>query len=107
MFVAGIGFVLGQALKTHEVEIESITVGISGGSASEEVKKKEEISVAVTLTKYQLCKMLETLEKHRGYGRPADPQDSFTYTSVAKGTKYSTEYSISSTHLAKKPISND
>jgi len=67
-------------------------------------KKEKEIPVTVTLTKYQLCKMLETLEDERGYGRPADPQDTFTFTSIAKGNQHSTEYSISSTHLAKKPI---
>ena len=63
MFVAGIGFVLGQALKTHEVEIESITVGIQGDPASGKPQKKEEIPVTVTLTKYQLAKMLEILEE--------------------------------------------
>ena len=82
------------------VMIEKITV--THGN-----KKEKEIPVTVTLTKYQLCKMLETLEDERGYGRPADPQDTFTFTSVAKGNQYSTEYNISSTHLAKKPISND
>tara|TARA_R110002110_G_scaffold5432_1_gene28094 strand:- start:98 stop:421 length:324 start_codon:yes stop_codon:yes gene_type:complete len=67
-------------------------------------KKEKEIPVAVTLTKYQLAKMLDILEDGNGYGRPADPQDTFTFTSVAKGNQYSEEYNISSTHLAKKPI---
>ena len=108
-FVAGISFVVGQALKTHEVEIESITVGIQGDPASSEPQNKEEIPVAVTLTKYQLAKMLDILEDERGYGRPADPQDAFTFTSIAKRSvaRNSPAYSISSTHLAKKPISDD
>ena len=66
--------------------------------------KEEEIPVAVTLTKYQLEKMLRMLEEENSYGRPADPADMFTFTSIARGTKHSSEYNISSTHLAKKPI---
>ena len=62
------------------------------------------IPVVVTLSKYQLERMLRILEEENGYGRPADPQDMFTFTSVAKGNQYSEEYNISSTHLAKKPI---
>tara|TARA_B100000214_G_C23810538_1_gene554720 strand:- start:103 stop:441 length:339 start_codon:yes stop_codon:yes gene_type:complete len=104
MFVAGIGFVLGQALKTHEVEIESITVGIQGDPASGKPQKKEEIPVTVTLTKYQLAKMLEILEEENSYGRPADPQDTYTFYSVAKSYADSKEYNISSTHLAKRLI---
>ena len=83
-----------------ETKVDKITV-------TYENKKQKEFPVTVTLTKYQLCKMLETLEEERGYGRPADPQDSFTYTSIAKGNQHSEQYSISSTHLAKKPISDD
>jgi len=80
-----------------ETKLDNITV-------TYENKKQKQFPVTVTLTKYQLCKMLETLEDERGYGRPADPQDSFTFTSIAKGNQHSTAYSISSTHLAKKPI---
>ena len=66
--------------------------------------KKKEIAVNVTLTKYQLCKMLEILEEENSYGRPADPQDTYTFYSVAKNLADSEEYSISSTHLAKRLI---
>ena len=66
--------------------------------------KKKEITVNVTLTKYQLCKMLEILEEENSYGRPADPQDTYTFYSVAKNLADSEEYSISSTHLAKRLI---
>ena len=66
--------------------------------------KKKEIAVNVTLTKYQLSKMLEILEEENSYGRPADPQDTYTFYSVAKNIADSEEYNISSTHLAKRLI---
>ena len=66
--------------------------------------KKKEIAVNVTLTKYQLSKMLEILEEENSYGRPADPQDTYTFYSVAKNLANSEEYNISSTHLAKRLI---
>ena len=59
--------------------------------------------MTVTLTKYQLEKMLNMVDEEYGYGGPAAPQDSFTFTSIAKGNQHSEEYSISSTHLARKP----
>ena len=67
-------------------------------------KQNKEIPVKVTLTKYQLEKMLNMVDQEYGYGGPAAPQDSFTFTSIAKGNQHSEEYSISSTHLARKPI---
>jgi hypothetical protein len=72
--------------------------------AESEESKKKEIPVSVTLTKYQLSKMLEILEEENSYGRPADPQDAYTFYSVAKNLADSEEYSISSTHLAKRLI---
>ena len=81
----------------EEVKVDKLTVTYGE-------HKKKEIPVTVTLTKYQLSKMLEILEEDNGYGRPADPQDTYTFDSVARGTQNSEEYSISSTHLAKKPI---
>ena len=66
--------------------------------------KKKEIAVNVTLTKYQLSKMLEILEEENSYGRPADPQDTYTFYSVAKNLADSEEYNITSTHLAKRLI---
>ena len=80
--------------KRKDVIVETITVS----------HQKKEIPVTVTLTKYQLEKMLNLLEEENSYGRPADPQDKFTFTSIARETpEVSDEYSISSTHLAKKP----
>tara|TARA_R100000963_G_C4640477_1_gene104124 strand:- start:1175 stop:1495 length:321 start_codon:yes stop_codon:yes gene_type:complete len=80
--------------KKSEVVVETITVS----------HQKKEIPVTVTLTKYQLEKMLTMLEEENGHGLPAAPQDKFTFTSVARETTLSAdEYSISSTHLAKKP----
>ena len=72
--------------------------------AESEESKKKEIPVSVTLTKYQLSKMLEILEEENSYGRPADPQDTYTFNSVAKNLADSEEYNISSTHLAKRLI---
>jgi hypothetical protein len=67
-------------------------------------ERSKVITVTVTLTKYQLEKMLNMLEEENGHGLPAAPQDKFTFTSVARGnTLLNAEYSISSTHLAKKP----
>ena len=40
-------------------------------------------------------------DEEYGYGGPAAPQDSYTFTSIAKGNLNSGEYSISSTHLAR------
>jgi|TARA_R110000824_G_C14778769_1_gene631732 hypothetical protein len=88
--------VIAEVTKKDNVVVESIAV-IHGK------KKEKEIPVTVTLTKYQLSKMLEILEEGNGYDRPADPQDTFTFNSVARSTQYSEEYNISSTHLAKKP----
>ena len=69
-------------------------------------KKQKEIPVTVTLTKFQLEKMLDMVDDEYGYGGPASPQDSLTFTSIAKvkAPPHSQEYSISSTHLAKEPI---
>ena len=77
--------------KKSEVVVETITVS----------HQKKEIPVRVTLTKYQLEKMLGMLEEENGYGGPAEPQDQFTFTSIARESEE--EYSISSTHLARKP----
>ena len=81
----------------EEVKVDQIKVTYAG-------QKKEEIPVNVTLTKYQLSKMLEILEEENSYGRPADPQDTYTFYSVAKNLADSEEYNISSTHLAKRLI---
>jgi len=96
-------------LRKDKVVIERITV-------TQLNKKKEspQISVKVTLTKYQLRKMLDILEEYhtvRYDGTVAStlaaaPADAYTFTSVAKENKQSGRYNISSTHLAKKPMLN-
>tara|TARA_R100000458_G_C8063254_1_gene105262 strand:- start:206 stop:535 length:330 start_codon:yes stop_codon:yes gene_type:complete len=81
--------------------VEKITVSY------ENKNELKNIPVKVTLTKYQLQKMLDILEEdnkfhneYDGITVPADSQDTYTFTSVAKGNKG--EYSISSTHLSRK-----
>ena len=70
----------------------------------EVIEKNKVIPVNVTLTKFQLEKMLNILEKENSYGKPAAPHDEFTFTSVARGNKQMADgYNISSTHLARKP----
>jgi hypothetical protein len=88
---------LGALQFKEEVIVDKIVVSYDN-------KKQKEIPVKVTLTKYQLEKMLNMVDQEYGYGGPAAPQDSFTFTSIAKGSQHSEEYSISSTHLARKPI---
>jgi len=88
---------LGALQLKEEVIVDEIVVSYDN-------KKQKEIPVKVTLTKYQLEKMLNMVDQEYGYGGPAAPQDSFTFTSIAKGNQHSEEYSISSTHLARKPI---
>ena len=88
---------LGALQLKEEVIVDEIVVSYDN-------KKQKEIPVKVTLTKYQLEKMLDMVDQEYGYGGPAAPQDSFTFTSIAKGNQHSEEYSISSTHLARKPI---
>lgn len=87
---------LGALQFKEEVVVDEIIVSYDN-------KKQKEIPVTVTLTKYQLEKMLNMVDQEYGYGGPAAPQDSFTFTSIAKGNHHSEEYSISSTHLARKP----
>ena len=70
-----------------------------------------QISVKVTLTKFQLRKMLDILEEYHNVNNeqgtvsfPAHIQDVYTFTSVAKENKQSGEYTLSSTHLSRKWI---
>ena len=80
--------------KRKDVIVETITVS----------HQKKVIPVTVTLTKYQLEKMLDILEEDNSYNEPAGPQDKFTFTSVARETVSPVDgYSISSTHLARNP----
>ena len=81
-----------------------VAVNFKKNNVIAEEARSSNIPVVVTLSKYQLSKMLEILEEENSYGRPADPQDMFTFTSIARGNEYSKEYNISSTHLARKPI---
>jgi hypothetical protein len=105
-----------RAIKKDKPVVDKITVTYGEKFSQPELEELKteiqnkltgEIPISVTLTKYQLEKMLYILEEENGYGRPADPQDSFTFTSVARANSYSENYSVSSTHLAKKPILND
>ena len=81
----------------EEVKVDKITISYENSSNKKEFKR---IPVKVTLTKYQLEKMLDIVDEEYGYGGPAAPQDSFTFTSVARGREG--EYIISSTHLSRK-----
>jgi len=68
----------------------------------------EQIPVKVTLTKFQLKKMLDILEQEHnmtllnGKTVPALDQDVYTFKSVAKGLNG--EFTISSTRLSKKYV---
>tara|TARA_Y100001937_G_scaffold39837_1_gene56556 strand:- start:186 stop:527 length:342 start_codon:yes stop_codon:yes gene_type:complete len=68
----------------------------------------EQIPVKVTLTKFQLKKMLDILEQEHnftllnGQKMPALDQDVYTFKSVAKGVNG--EFTISSTRLSKKYV---
>mgnify|MGYP003627868965 FL=1 len=100
------GSVVGAAviLKKERVIVEEIKV-----TQLNEKDDTPQISVKVTLTKYQLRKMLDILEEYhtvhnvvRSSGLPAHIQDVYTFTSVAKENKQSGEYTLSSTHLSRK-----
>ena len=102
--LCGMAVAVAGILKKDKVIIEKIIV-------TQLNKKKEspQILVKVTLTKYQLRKMLDILEKYhtvhnvvRASGLPAHIQDGYTFTSVAKENKQSGEYTLSSTHLSRK-----
>ena len=107
--LCGMAVAVAGILKKDKVIIEKIIV-------TQLNKKKEspQILVKVTLTKYQLRKMLDILEGYhtvRYDGTVAStlaaaPADAYTFTSVAKENKQSGRYNISSTHLAKKPMLN-
>ena len=91
-------------LRKDKVVIEKIIV-----TQLNNKKESPQISVKVTLTKYQLRKMLDILEEyhtvHNEQGTisfPAHIQDGYTFTSVAKENKQSGEYTLSSTHLSRK-----
>ena len=68
----------------------------------------EQIPVKVTLTKFQLKKMLDILEQEHimtllnGKTVPALDQDVYTFKSVAQGLNG--EFTISSTRLSKKYV---
>ena len=76
----------------EEVKVDKITISYENSANKKEFKR---IPV-----KYQLEKMLDIVDEEYGYGGPAAPQDSFTFTSVARGREG--EYTISSTHLSRK-----
>ena len=101
------GAVVGAAaiIKKEKVIIEKVTVSYPSKKETE----TPQIPVKVTLTKYQLEKMLDILEDHNSFQNeegtvsfPAHIQDVYTFTSVAKENKQSGEYTLSSTHLSRK-----
>ena len=101
------GAVVGAAaiIKKEKVIVEEVTVSYPN---KKEVESPQ-ISVKVTLTKFQLRKMLDILEQYHNVGNeqgglsfPAHIQDVYTFTSVAKENKHSGEYTLSSTHLSRK-----
>ena len=92
-------------LKKEKVIIEKVAVSYPNKKEIE----TPQIPVKVTLTKYQLEKMLDILEDHHSFQNedgtvsfPAHIEDVYTFTSVAKENKYSGEYTLSSTHLSRK-----
>ena len=88
-------------LKKNQVQVGQIKV-----SYPKDEEKIKQIPVKVTLTKFQLRKMLDILEQDNnlmsldGKTVPALDQDVYTFKSIAKGSDG--EFSISSTHLSRK-----
>ena len=95
-----IGLVCGMAVavagihKKEKVIVEEITVTHSA-------PPKAVVPVEVTLTKYQLEKMVNLIEeKYSDFnGRPAEAQASMTFKATARGRAGT--YHISSTQLAR------
>ena len=95
--------VVGAVLYLNEknVQVEEIKV-----SFPRDEGRVREIPVKVTLTKFQLRKMLDILEQDHNLTLlnsetvPALDQDTYTFKSIAKGVDG--EYNISSTHLSRK-----
>ena len=95
--------VIGAVLYLDEENVQVEEIKVSFPKDKESVK---EIPVKVTLTKFQLRKMLDILEQDHnltllnGETVPALDQDTYTFKSIAKGVDG--EYNISSTHLSRK-----
>ena len=87
-------------LEKENVQVEEIKV-----SFPKDEQRVKEIPVRVTLTKFQLKKMLSILENDNqlmllnGEVSPALDQDVYTFKATAKGS--TGEYQISSTQLSK------
>jgi|TARA_R110000737_G_scaffold91147_2_gene123380 hypothetical protein len=101
------GVIVGAAaiIKKEKVIVEKVTVSYPNKKEIE----TPQIAVKVTLTKFQLKKMLDILEEYHNVGHqqgtiafPAHIQDVYTFTSVAKENKQSGAYTLSSTHLSRK-----
>jgi len=95
--------VVGAVLYLDEKNVQVEEIKVSFPRDEERVR---EIPVKVTLTKFQLRKMLDILEQDHnlkllnGQTVPALDQDTYTFKSIAKGADG--EYNISSTHLSRK-----
>ena len=92
--VCGMAVAVAGILKKEKVIVEEITVTHSA-------PPKAVVPVEVTLTKYQLEKMVNLIEeKYSDFnGRPAEAQDSMTFKATARGRAGT--YHISSTQLAR------
>ena len=92
--ICGMAVAVAGMLKKEKVIVEEITVTHSA-------PPKAVVPVEVTLTKYQLEKMVNLIEeKYADFnGRPAEAQDSMTFKATARGRAGT--YHISSTQLAR------
>lgn len=92
--VCGMAVAVADIIKRGRVIVEEVTV-------TRVNRPMPVIPVEVTLTKYQLQKMLRLVEdKHTDFdGRLAEPQDAMTFKSTARGGEKA--YRISSTQLAR------
>ena len=92
--ICGMAVAVAGMLKKEKVIVEEITVTHSA-------PPKAVVPVEVTLTKYQLEKMVNLIEERYAdfNGRPAEAQDSMTFKATARGR--AGIYHISSTQLAR------
>lgn len=109
--IIAITFALGFLIFTHFIEEESEATEIlqlpeESVSVDKQLSKYKKFDVQVKLTKYQLEKMLQSLEEKNGFYDKQNglyihalPEDYMTFRSVARGA--SNEYEISSTQLSR------
>ena len=90
--ICGMAVAVAGMLKKEKVIVEEITVTHSA-------PPKAVVPVEVTLTKYQLEKMVNLIEeKYSDFnGRPAEAQDSMTFKATARGRAGILSYLLYST----------